>query len=160
MKCTDLHRPRARKKHWIHAALLGLLILAGLGHANTAEARRGVPFLFTGGDQIFEVADLPDELQMPRGTPYGTNRRNTRLANWKLGYKCDQVGLFWASIWTSDCELVAFDGDNTYADLPPASKAKYEKEYAVGDSKRGVWNRFGIVFVGLGVLGIGALRFQ
>jgi hypothetical protein len=47
---------------------------------------------------------------------------------------------------------------STGADLTENSKEMYEEQYSMGDAKRGLWNRFGIVLLGVGFLGIGAMR--
>jgi hypothetical protein len=112
-----------------------MLLPAGDAHAKFV--------LINTGEEIYDVAELPPELaeEAPPG-------------DWKLGYMCSHVGVFWADIWTWSCELVAYEG-NTYADLPPELRTELEATYPWGAAQRSVWNKYGIwAFVGLAGIGI------
>lgn len=99
--------------------------------------------LINTGEEIYEVAELPPEIA--QDAPEG---------NWKLGYMCSHVGVFWADIWTWSCEMVAFEG-NTYADLPPELRHELEARYPWSMARRSAWNRYGIwAIVGLAGLGV------
>jgi hypothetical protein len=99
--------------------------------------------LINTGAEIFEVGDLPYELQADAPSD-----------NWKLGYMCSRLGIFFADIWTWDCRLVAYEGD-TYADLPPETQADLETMYPMSEARRGIWNEYGVwAFVGLFGLGV------
>ena len=111
----------------------------------TAEAK-GL-LIITTGNEIFDVADLPEELKGPE------------VAGWRLGWMCSRFGLLWADVWTWDCKLVAYQ-DDSYSELPPELQAQLEEAHPKSEAKRGLWNRFGIfgmlgVVAVLGILGAG-----
>lgn len=126
-------------------AILALCLVA----AAPAHAKRGIVFINT-GSELFEVADFPPEVLKPgAGVP-----------GMKAGYKCSHFGVFWADVWTWDCQLVAVTGDNSYADLPAdvAAQLKGDSRYALKNAHRGFWNHYAfwtlvIGFVALVVLG-------
>ncbi len=116
---------------------IGTLTYPGDAHAR----RRGIAFVNT-GSEFFDVAPLPPELG------------DELDGRWKLAYKCERLGVFWADVWTWDCGMVAFDGDNTYADLPPDMIPELEAQHPFSQAQRSLWNRFGIIAVaGAGLIG-------
>lgn len=119
------------------AALLALTLTAPL----SAEAK-GL-LIFNTGEELFHVASLPQALA--EHYPDSTT----------LGYKCKRIAIFWADAWTWDCKLAAVDveGDR-YGDLPSDARAELEKKYTMSDSKRGLWNHYGIAAMLLGLIGI------
>jgi hypothetical protein len=122
---------------------LGLCVLAfGLGLLAPRDAHAKFVLINT-GQEMYDVGDLPPELQAE--APAG---------NWKLGYLCSRLGIFWADIWTWDCNLVAYEG-TTYADLPPDAKSDLELMYPMSEANRSLWNKFGVwCFVGLAGIGV------
>ncbi len=124
------------RAHLLGPTLAALCVaIFAVAAPNPAYARRGFA-IFNTGDEVFEVADLPPDLQ------------SAEYPGWKLGYKCDRVGIFWANAWTWDCTLVAFDGDETYADLSDELRAELSGQYSMSDAKRGIWNKYGIFLIG------------
>jgi hypothetical protein len=117
------------------------VLLPSLAHAK-------VPIPINTGDEIFAVAPLPAPL----------TEGNPQLAAWKLGYMCDRFGILWADAWTWNCKMVAYDGNNTYSDLPEGIRAKLESEYPMSKAQRGVWNHYGIVVIAGGLIGLGVLK--
>jgi hypothetical protein len=119
--------------------------------ATPAHAKRGIGIINT-GDELFEVADFPADVvaAIPQ------------TKSMKVGYKCSHFGLFWADVWTWDCELVGVSGENSYTSLPDELRTKLvaDPQYAYGNVKRGVWNRYGFwgalallaVFLGIGAV--------
>jgi hypothetical protein len=118
------------------------VFVAGSGLLSPRDAHAKFLVINT-GPEIYEVADLPPDLQAE--APSG---------NWKLGYMCSHLGIFWADIWRWDCRLVAFERD-TYADLPPELQPELEAMYPLSEAQRGFWNQYGVwCFVGLAGLGV------
>lgn len=115
-----------------------------------AHAAR-VPVVFGTGDEIFVVGDFPKEFVEKYQPESGL----------KLGYKCQHFSLFWADVWSWDCQQVAVVNDNTYADLPAdASSMINTPEYAMSKAQRGFWNHYGLlclVLVGFAWLMFGSL---
>ena len=106
----------------------------------TAQAKGVV--LFNTGSELFVVADLPE----------GVKKDFPEAGKYKLGYKCKHFGIFWADVWTWNCEQVAVNGDlSGYADLPQQVKALTADRYSMSDAKRGFWNKYAFWTV-IGVL--------
>lgn len=117
-----------------------------LGLAPVSAEAKGL-FVINTGAEIFDVADLPEELKGPE------------VALWRLGWMCSRFGILWADVWTWDCKLIAYDGDN-YSELPAEMQEELEAEYPKSKAERGLWNRFGIfgmlgVVAVLGIVGAG-----
>ena len=112
-----------------------------------AEAKVRIPMPIHTGQEVFEVGPLPDELQ----------KWKPELKDWKIGYMCDRFGILFADVWTWDCKMVAYDGKETYSELPPDWRESLEAEYPMSKSKRGFWSHYGIVVL-LGLISLGALR--
>lgn len=132
----------------ICALLLGLLVCAAISlPAEQAHAKRGGIAIINTGEKLFEVGPFP-ETAAPKDPKA------------QVGVKCNQYGLFWAAVWTSDCDLVAyFPEEESFAPLPAEIKAEVAKTYTTSDAKRGLWNRFGIVvflIIG-GLIAVGSL---
>lgn len=123
------------------AAAFVLLALAPAAHAK-------IPIPVHTGNDVFEVGPLPAELQTWK----------PELKGWKIGYMCDRFGILFANVWTWNCKMVAYDGKNTYDDLPPDWRDSLEAEYPMSKAKRGFWNRFGIVVLALGMVAAGAIK--
>ncbi len=104
-------------------------------------------FIFNHGDELFEVAPFPTDLasQFPDAK------------NYKVGYKCSHVGLFWADAWTWDCKMVAANVEaKSYGDLPAdvVSQLQAKPEFAFDKSQRSFWNHYGFILLALGLLAI------
>jgi len=119
--------------------------------ATPAHAKRGIGVINT-GDELFEVAPFPAEVieAIPK------------IKDLKVGYKCSHFGVFWADVWTWDCELVGVENENTYTSLPDELRTKLaaDPQYAYSHAKRGLWNHYGFwaVLAAVAVfLGIGAV---
>ncbi len=85
------------------AAALGVLLL----YTSPAHAKGFV--LFTRGEDISKVADIPQQL-------LEQVKQNTGTASPAIGYKYGMFGVFFLNIWTWGGEYVIFDGDS-YGDL-------------------------------------------
>jgi hypothetical protein len=98
-----------------------------------AQARGFV--LFNTGNELFEVAAFPQKL----------TDEDQELRNVKAGYKCDRFGIFWADVWTWNCQLVAVTGEDSYADLPAAivTTLAADPDYSMKQAKRSFWNLYG-----------------
>ena len=119
--------------------------------ATPAHAKRGIGIINT-GDELFEVAPFPADVvaAIPQ------------VKDLKVGYKCSHFGVFWADVWTWDCELVGVENEDTYTSLPDELRAKLsaDPQYAYSHAKRGLWNHYGfwavvgavVVFLGIGAL--------
>ena len=115
--------------------LIGLLLLFGLLAPLSAQAK-GIPFIFNTGDELFEVGALPAEVA------------DDYRASAKLGYRCEHVGLFWADLWTWNCELSVVDiAGKSYGDLPTEVHEKLASQYSMSDAKRGYWNHYGLATI-------------
>lgn len=126
--------------------LTALVVFFSVLMPERAEARRrGLPLLFivNTGDAIYEVADLPPSLAS-----------DPQLDGWSLGWKCSHFGLLWADFRTWDRELVLYDGESGYADLPPEMRERLEIDHPFSDAQRGIWNRFGWIAL-VGAVGFG-----
>lgn len=120
-------------KHKIGA----LAAVAAMALPMAAQAK-GI-FIINTGDELFEVKDLPaaEVANYP--------------ANTKLGFKCSRFGVFWADVWTWDCQQALVDvAGEKYGDLPPELKS--EANYTMSDAKRGLWEHYGIAAVIGGLL--------
>lgn len=136
--------PEASRRALMTAAVVSLFVLLpSLAHAK-------IPIPINTGNEIFEVAPLPAPL----------TEGNPQLAGWKLGYMCDRFGVLWADAWTWNCKMVAYDGDNTYSDLPEEIRVKFESEYPMSKAKRGFWNHYGMIVIVAGLVGLGVLKAQ
>jgi len=100
--------------------------------ATPAHAKRGIGVINT-GEELFEVAPFPTEVLADM-----TN-------DLKVGYKCSHLGVFWADVWTWDCQLVAVKGENSYTNLPEELRTKLsaDPQYDYSHAKRGLWNHYG-----------------
>lgn len=132
--------------HRFLRALLVVLFVAGA--SAPALAKKGVVVVNT-GDELFAVAPFPADVV----------KQYPRTADIQVGYKCSHFGLFWADVWTWNCQLVAVTGENSYADLPPAihDQLAADPRYAFGEAKRGYWNHYGFPTLVLGLLALFAL---
>lgn len=118
------------KRHSLQ--LFALLFLLALFAPLSAQAK-GLPFIFNTGDELFEVAPLPAELA------------EDFSGDVKLGYRCEHLGLFWADVWTWNCELSVVDvPKKSYGDLPTELREKLAAQYSMSDAKRGYWNHYGL----------------
>lgn len=126
-----------------------LLLALMLAFPLAAHAAK-VPVFFGTGDEMFVVADFPQEF---------VNKYQPE-AGMKLGYKCQHFSLFWADVWTWDCNQVAVVGENSYANLPTESLSMLTgKEYSMSEAKRGFWNHYAfptalLLFVGFIAFGM------
>ncbi len=123
-------------------ALAVLLLGVGSGLLTPKEAHAKFVLINT-GQEMYEVGPLPPELaaEAPAG-------------DWHLAYMCSRLGVFWADVWTWDCEMVAFDGKG-YADLPAEARYELEATYPMSQAKRSLWNKYGVLaFVGLAGIGV------
>lgn len=129
---------------------IGLLssALLLLSAAPVAEAKVRIPLPVHTGQEVFEVGPLPDELQSWKPA----------LAGWKVGYMCDRFGVLFADVWTWNCRMVAYDGKDTYDDLPEDWRRSLEVDYPMSKAKRGFWNHYGIGVLALVAVATGALR--
>ena len=102
--------------------------------ATPAHAKRGIGVINT-GEELFEVAPFPAEViaAIPQAKDL------------KVGYKCSHFGVFWADVWTWDCQLVGVEGENSYTSLPDALRTKLsaDPQYDYSHVKRGLWNHYG-----------------
>lgn len=119
--------------------LYALALLFFLAVTPSSAEAKGLLIINT-GDEIFDAAELPEALQSPE------------VDGWRLGWMCSRFGVLWADVWTWDCRLVAYQGDN-YSDLPPDLQAQLEEAHPKSSANRGLWNRFGI-FALLGVVAV------
>lgn len=116
-----------------------LFVLALLPMAANAK---GIPLFFNTGDELFEVAPLPQELA------------DEYPSEVKLGYHCQHFGVFWADAWTWDCNLAAVDvKGKSYGDLPDEFHESLSAKYSMSDAKRGFWNHYGLASIA-GVIGL------
>jgi len=119
--------------------------------ASPAHAKRGIAVINT-GNELFEVAPFPADViaAIPQ------------TKNLKVGYKCSHFGIFWADVWTWDCELVGVEGENSYTSLPDELRTTLgaDPQYGYSHAKRGLWNHYGFwgaLAALVLVLGIGAV---
>lgn len=139
------------KNSVVRSAMFTLVIFLGLSaFCGKDVLAKGIPipFLFNTGSEIYPVAPIPDELAAMSDDP--------DIVNWKLGYKCQHFGIFYADIWCWSEELVIFKG-KTYSDIPEEIKRELEKKYPFSKAERSIWNKYGILItLLLIVLAIGA----
>lgn len=119
--------------------------------ATPAHAKRGIGIINT-GDELFEVAPFPADViaAIPQAKDL------------QVGYKCSHFGIFWADVWTWDCQLVGVENDTSYTSLPDELRTKLsaDPQYAYSHAKRGLWNHYGfwavlaavVVFLGIGAV--------
>lgn len=127
------------------ASIVALVVGLGLLAAQTSHAR--IPIPIHTGDDIVEVAPLPQEVINLSDDPKA-------LSDWKLGWKFARFGILFSDVWTWNHQLVAVKG-NTYSDLPAEVQASLVPKYPFAKCNRGYWRRYGAkVLVGLIVLGL------
>jgi hypothetical protein len=54
--------------------------------------------------------------------------------------------------------MVAYDGKDTYDDLPEDWRESLEAEYPMSKARRGFWNRYGFLVLAFAMMATGALR--
>ncbi len=119
------------KKYIVSLCLLSLFAIPSLSFA------KGVPMFFQTGDELFEIEGAP-----------------TFEEGYQVGYACKRFGLFGADVWTWGCELMAINVDQFAAgDLDPKLKAEMESKYSLSDRKRNIWNHYGVIALGLVLVG-------
>lgn len=123
-------------KHKLGALVAVAVAVAAMALPMAAQAK-GIPLLFNTGDELFEAAELPAVLKADPELASG---------NWKLGFKCQHFGVFYADAWTWDCQkaVVNVEG-NTYMDLP--AELDGQANFTMSDAKRGFWNHFGVATI-------------
>ena len=109
-------------------------VFVSLFLALTSPAHAKGFLLFNTGDELFEVKEFPAKIvaQLEEAKDY------------KIGYKCNHFGIFWADVYTWNCKLVAVTSKDSYADIPEEilSELSSDAEYAMGNAKRGFWNHY------------------
>lgn len=124
--------------------LLLLVAMLALGWSGSALAAKA-PMIFNTGDEMFEVADLPESFKAGVDDPVNT----------KVGYFCQHFGIFWADVWTWDCKIALVNQEaSTYYDLPDELAAELGSKYPLSDIKRSFWNKFGIWLMLAGLVGL------
>ena len=119
------------KKYIALLCLISLFAIPGLSFA------KGVPLFFQTGDELFEIDGAP-----------------TFDEGYKVGYACKRFGLFGADVWTWGCEIMAINIEKFSAgDLDSDLKAQMEAKYSLSDRKRNIWNHYGVIALGLVVVG-------
>lgn len=132
-------------KKWMASILLSTIAFTCVALSPGRAEAKGIPLiLYSTGEEIYEVADMPKQL----------TDLDPSFATWKLSYKCEHFALFWADIARWDCTLVAYDGENTFADLPEELRPAIQEEYPLGFFTGGLWQRFGVVILGIAVVGV------
>jgi hypothetical protein len=109
--------------------------------APTPAQARGL-VIYNTGEELYEVADFPQDMvaQYPG------------LKDYKISYTCQRFGLFWASLWTWDCKLMAGNlSTNTVTDVPQELKATLDKDYPFNKAQRNYWEKYGFITM-LGIL--------
>jgi hypothetical protein len=128
-------------------SMITIAALLLLAISTSAHARKGIPFLFQTGDEMFQAGEWPqDALKVEPG-----------LADYKPAFLCKHFGLLWADVWSWDCQLVAGDlAQEAYADLPEELSASLKSQIPYSKAERGFWNHYGILVI---ILGIAASAF-
>jgi hypothetical protein len=109
------------------------------------------PVIFNIGDELFEVADFPQNMVA----------EYPELKEYKVSYLCQHFGLFWTDVWTWDCKLVAGNyNTNEYTEIPFLFKLVLEQQYPFDKAPRNFWNKYGIWVIGVGLLlfGLSSLK--
>ncbi|MEZ6183584.1 MAG: hypothetical protein R3F62_01070 [Planctomycetota bacterium] len=75
-----------------------------------AEAKRGIPFLITHGEDVAEVG-APTADRVPMLTEI------TGSGGLKVGYLHSHFGIFWLKLWTWDGKYVLYDGRDNYWEI-------------------------------------------
>ena len=121
-------------KRWI----LSLACLLALSLSPAVQAKL---LIINTGDELFEVADLPLQLQREMQDGY------------KMGYVCRHFGIFWADYQTWNCRLVAVNlPRQQYAELPVDMLDQWRQQYPWKMAERSLWNQYGAIPVSLLVL--------
>lgn len=95
--------------------LVPVLVAAWLlAAADSAEAK--LPLLFTHGDSIKHLGDVPQNMQADLQRMTGANSVP------RIGYFHGQFGVFWLDLWTWGGKYCLY-ADNTYWELEPAQAA-------------------------------------
>lgn len=109
-----------------------MTIMPGMSYA------KGAPLFFQTGDELFKIDGAP-----------------SFDGGYSAGYACQRFGLFGADIWTWDCNLMAVNLEEfSVAELGQELKAKMKTKYTPGDRVRNPWNHYGIVVLGLVLVGM------
>lgn len=120
--------------------LLYFACVLTLGLSLSAQAKL---LIVNTGDELFEVAELPLQLQREMQDGY------------KMGYICRHFGVFWADFQTWNCRLVAVDlNREQYAELPVDMVAQWKAQYPWKMAKRSFWNKYGAIPVSAAVMTI------
>jgi hypothetical protein len=129
--------------------VLTIAVLLLLALSSNAQAKRGIPFLFQTGDEMFEAGEWPhDALKIEPG-----------LADYKPAFLCKHFALLWADVWSWDCHLVAGDvAQESYADLPEELSATLQSKIPFSQAKRSFWNHYGVPAMVLAFIGFGFVK--
>ena len=65
-----------------------------------AQARRRIPLLITFGEQVSEIADVPEDAEVKE-----------EYSDAVVGYRYDHAGVFWLAIWTWNGEFCVYSKD-------------------------------------------------
>ena len=123
---------------------LGLLCGAMLVWCPSLAYAKRIPLFFNTGDELFEIQRAP---RFEDG--------------YSLGYACKRFGLFWADVWTWDCELMAVNlKEFSVVEVPPELSAEYAKKYSLKDRKRNVWNHYGVAVMVAALLGMAVVKMR
>ena len=110
----------------------------------SAEAR----VVVNTGEELFEVADFPQSM----------TEKYPRLKDYKVSYLCQRFGIFWANIWTWDCQLMAGSiSSKSVIELPPEYAETLKKDYPFEKAERNYWNKYGFLTIVGTLTGLGLL---
>ncbi|MCB9557069.1 MAG: DUF1266 domain-containing protein [Deltaproteobacteria bacterium] len=82
------------------------------------------------GPRVFDSGPLPASLAQIK-----------KLEGARAGYRCEVFGLFWAVLFSWDCEPVAYRGDTYFT--APALATAISAVYKAGDYNLGFWPKHG-----------------
>jgi len=130
------------RKNFVHIIILTAIISIGFsafcGKEALAAGKIPIPFIINIGKVIYPLGPIPDEL--------ATLSLDPDIENWKLGYLCQHIGIFYADIWCWNKQLVIYKGD-IYDEIPDEIREEFEPKYPFSETERSAWNRYGIFFL-------------
>jgi len=134
-------------------ALFALSITLGVATPASADTGAHPPLIIQWGEVVYDTGALPEN---------ATNHTDMDITDFRAGYVCDHLALFWAEIARWNCKTSIIMAKDTFAANPPAPIIEaLKKKYSEDDIQMNFWERYGrwillaafLLYLGMAFLG-------